>query len=55
MAKVNDLEKLRSDFYLLFFGGAAGVSPAEGGSGKAVGFEAWGETSPSYYIMSIAL
>jgi hypothetical protein len=30
LAKINDLEKLRSSFYLFVFGGVAGASPAEG-------------------------
>jgi hypothetical protein len=46
LAKVNDLEKLRSNFYLLVFGGVAGAIPRRGGSGKAVGFEAWGRLPP---------
>jgi hypothetical protein len=32
LAKVNDLEKLRSGFYLLVFGSVAGVIPRRGGS-----------------------
>jgi len=32
-------------------GGVAGVSPAEGGSGKAEGFGARGETSPPLIIL----
>jgi hypothetical protein len=30
------------------YGGVVGVSPAEGGSGKAVGFEAWGKAFPLF-------
>jgi hypothetical protein len=46
LAKVNDLEKPHSGFYLLVFGGVAGVIPRRGGSGKVVGFEAWGRLPP---------
>ncbi|MDR1902290.1 MAG: hypothetical protein LBQ88_08440 [Treponema sp.] len=44
LAKVNDLEI--AEQFLSYYGGVTGVSPVEGGSGKAEGFEAWGETSP---------
>jgi hypothetical protein len=50
VAKVDDLEKLRSSFYLLLFGGVAGVIPSRGGSEKAVGFEAWGRLPLSILI-----
>jgi hypothetical protein len=33
------ISKIAKQFYLLFFGGVAGVIPRRGGSGKAVGFE----------------
>jgi hypothetical protein len=36
LAKVNDLEKLRSSFYFFVFGGVAGVIPRREGSGKAI-------------------
>jgi len=30
-------------------GALRGLAPVEGGSGKAEGFGAWGETSPLYF------
>jgi hypothetical protein len=42
------LGKPRSGFYLCVFGGVAGVSPAERGSGKAGGFEAGGKAFPLF-------
>jgi hypothetical protein len=47
------LEKLRSGFYFFVFGGVAGVSPVEGGSGKAGGFEAWGKAFPLLCFLKI--
>jgi hypothetical protein len=40
-----------SNFYFLVFGGVAGVIPRRGGSGKAVGFEAWGRLPPFYSVL----
>jgi hypothetical protein len=51
LAEVNDLEKLRSSFYLFVFGGVMGAqAPIEGGSGKAVGFAARGKAFPPLFI-----
>jgi hypothetical protein len=49
------LEKLRQQFFTYYSWGVAGVSPAEGGSGKDVGFGAGGETSPLLIILNIIL
>jgi hypothetical protein len=47
-------EKLRSNFYLLW-GVTGAKAPVEGGSEKAVGFVAWGETSPKKYKLRISI
>jgi hypothetical protein len=52
-AKVNDLENCGAIFSSLSLGALRGVSPAEGGSGKAVGFGAWGETSPKFTYIEL--
>jgi hypothetical protein len=46
LAEINDLEKSRSDFYLVVFGGVAGVIPRMGGNGKAGGFGVRGACPP---------
>jgi hypothetical protein len=59
VTKVNDLGKLRSDFYLLSLGALRGITPAEGGSVRLAAFgdnslfyklcgraEAWGGDFP---------
>jgi hypothetical protein len=45
IAKLNVLKNCVSNFYLLSWG-VTGQRPVEGGSGKAEGFGARGETSP---------
>jgi hypothetical protein len=46
LAKVNDLENCGAIFTYLSLGALRGLSPAEGGSGKAAGFVAWGKAFP---------
>jgi hypothetical protein len=46
---ITDCGTKRSNFYLLFFGGVAGVIPRRGGSGKPVGFGARGRLPPLYF------
>jgi hypothetical protein len=47
------ISKIAKQFFSYFFGGVAGVPPAEGGSGKAVGFGAWGKAFPLFIYLLI--
>jgi hypothetical protein len=50
LAKVNDLENREAVF--TDYGGVMGAqAPIEGGSGKAVGFAAWGKAFPRLIIL----
>jgi hypothetical protein len=47
------LKNCVSNFFPIEFLGRCGVYPAEGGSGKAGGFGAKGETSPSLLLVCL--
>jgi hypothetical protein len=44
--------KIAGQFFSCY-GGVAGVSPAEGGSGKAVGFAAGGKAFPLFNVFEL--
>jgi hypothetical protein len=45
-AEANELKKIAKRFFTDYGGVTGAQAPVERGSGKAGGFEAWGDTSP---------